>query len=278
MLRAAILCSGLFIVSASPAVAQSVIRLGESKIGSLQAGDRVSADGRFQDCYRLRANPGEWVVILLRSNRFDAQLDAGEGRSCDFVDGTVSDDDSAGYPHARLNLRPGRGDYSIRVSSYDVGEVGDYRLNVIAGAAPTADGPNPFRGGMSDLSLPVDPYDWVRPQEAPARYRWDAMCVAVNWVTRHERVAGPAAGPGQVEEETALLAAALEDSARLAGQDGGEPDDAWKGWNWEAMSFSHDGMIVPHPVTLPLQRACVKQLRASDPLRNGHRSQVIAPE
>jgi hypothetical protein len=271
MWRAAVLCSSLFIATSSPVAAQPAIGLDEWASGALEAGDPVSADGRLHDCYRLRAPPGEWVAITLSSNQFDAWLEAGDGPSCDFIGHPESDDDGAGYPNARLNVRPGVGDYTIRVSSYDIGETGAYHLSVVRGAAPPDGGPNPFREGSADLSLPFHQYDWVRPHELTARYRWDAMCMAANWVARHERVARHVAAPGQVEEETAILSAALADSARLNGQSDGDAEEAWRAWTGAAMMLSHDRMIVPHPLTLSLQRACVKQLRAVDQPRDEHR-------
>lgn len=261
MLRAVMLCFGTLTALCGPAAAQS-LGLREVVRGSLEAGDRVSPDGRFYDCLQLRLRRSEWVAIQLGSGEVDVRVEAGPGRSCEASGPMVSDDDGAGYPNARLVVRPGRRTHVIRVSSYGAGETGDYHLVVVPSDPPPADRPNPFRSGTAERSLPFDWYDWVRPQEVSARYRWDAMCVAVNWVAIQKRVADPATPPGQQEEETALLAAALSDSARDAGHTEEDAEEGWKAWTAVAMSFSHDRMMVPHPLTLPLQRACVKQLRA----------------
>ncbi|HUH23676.1 MAG TPA: hypothetical protein VLZ51_06415, partial [Brevundimonas sp.] len=77
----ALLGWGLMTVAAGPAVAQSSIGLGGRASGALEAGDLVTADGRFYDCYRLRANRNAWVSISLNSRRFDGFIELGEGGS-----------------------------------------------------------------------------------------------------------------------------------------------------------------------------------------------------
>lgn len=259
MPRAVVLCSALAVVAAGPASAQSSINVGGRVVGVLEAGDRVTVDGRLYDCYRLRVIRNRWLSISLYAQQFDGVIEVGRGGSCDFASPTASDDDSDA-PHARVAVRPGAGVHSIRVSSYDAGETGDYSLQVHPGDAPRSDPPDPFRNAPS---LPFEQYDRVRPQALEARYQWDAMCVAANWVTRHERVVGPPVVPGQVEEETAMLNAALAESARLAGHSEDDARDAWGDWTSAAMILGHDRGIRPHPGTIPLQRACVKQLRAA---------------
>lgn len=256
----ALLSSVLAVVAAGPAAAQALVGVGDRTVGALEVGDRVTVDGRLYDCYRLRASRHAWISISLYAPQFDGTLEVGRGGSCDFDRATASNDDGASPPHAELVLRPRSGVYSIRVSSYDVGETGDYSLKVESGSAPRTDPPDPFRNAPS---LPFEQYDLVRPQALEARYQWDAMCVAANWVTRHERVVGPPVVPGQVEEETAMLNAALAESARLAGHSEEDARDAWGGWTRAAMILGHDRGIRPAPGTIPLQRACVKQLHAA---------------
>lgn len=273
MRRAALLSSALAVAAAGPAAAQSSIGVGDRATGALETGDRVSADGRLYDCYRLRAGGGAWLSIRLYAPQFDGTLEVGRGGSCDFDRATASNDDGASPPHAELVMRPRSGVYSIRVSSYDVGETGDYSLQVERGSAPRSDPPDPFRNASS---LPFDQHDRVRPQAPEPRYQWDAMCVAANWVTRHERVSGPPVVPGQVEQETAMLNAALAESARLAGHSEEDARNAWGGWTNAAMILGHDRGIRPHPVTIPLQRACVKQLRAAGWLHSDDASSTPA--
>ena len=247
MRRAAILGLGLLAI-AGPVGAQTPVGLRESVNAALEAGDPAGADGRLYDCYRLPADPDRWLAASLMSQDFDAVLGAGQGPSCG-VGETIRNDDSGGGPHARVHLPPREGDWFIRVSAYGAGGSG---------------GPNPFRNGTAGLSLPFHPEDWVRPRDPALRYRWDAMCMAVNWVARHERVALPSAPREQVERETARLAAALADSARLAGHAEAEAEATWRPWIGAAMSLTHDAGMAPHPLTAPLQRACVKQLAAED--------------
>ena len=251
---------------AGPVAAQTPVGVRESVNGALEAGDRAGADGRLYDCYRLPADPDRWLAASLMSQDFDAVLGAGQGPSCG-VGEAIRNDDSGTGPHARVHLPPREGDWFIRVSAYDAGETGDYffRIAPVDGPPePPAGGPNPFRNGTAELSLPFHAQDWVRPRDPAMRYRWDAMCMAVNWVARHERVALPIAPREQVERETARLAAALADSARLAGHTEAETEATWRPWIGAAMSLTHDAGMAPHPLTAPLQRACVKQLAAAD--------------
>lgn len=263
MRRAAILGLGLLAV-AGPVAAQTPVGVRESVNGALEAGDPAGADDRLHDCYRLPGDPDRWLAATLMSQDFDAVLGAGPGPSCG-VGEVAANDDHGGGSNARVYLPPREGDWLIRVSTYDAGETGAYffRIAPVDGPPePPAGGPNPFRNGTAELSLPFHAQDWVRPRDPAMRYRWDAMCMAVNWVARHERVALPMAPREQVEHETARLAAALADSARLAGHSEAEAEATWRPWIGAAMSLTHDAGMTPHPLTAPLQRACVKQLAA----------------
>ncbi len=265
MLRAVSLGFGLLAL-AGPVAAQTTVGVRESVNGRLEAGDAATSDGRLSDCYRLAADPDRWLAATLMSQEFDPVLGAGHGPECG-VGETIRNDDHGAGPAARIYLRPGQDDWFIRVSAYEVGGAGAYffRVAPVDGPPePPEGGPDPFRHGTAALTLPVRPPDWVRPRDPATRYRWDAMCKAVNWVARHEHVALPVAPREQVERETAVLSAALVESGRVVGRSPSDIEADWRAWIGAAMRLSHDGGMEPHPMTLSLQRACVKQLRGAD--------------
>lgn len=262
--RLAILGLGLLVI-AGPAAAQTAIGVRERGEGVLEAQDAVDAGGRLYDCYRVEGDPDRWLSVSLTSAGFDAVLEAGRGPSC--LDGEIRNDDNDGGANARVYLQPRPDDWFIRVSTYDADESGSYFLWVApvdGPPEPPPGGPNPFRGGTTAMELPFSAEDWVRPRDARMRYRWDAMCLGVHRVLSHERVARPAVSRDQAERETAMLTDALARSTDQAGHTDAEAEEASGGWARVAMSLSHDGMILPHPVAPGLQRACVKQLAAGD--------------
>ena len=130
----ALLAGGL-LLAALPAAAQSTIRPGGSVQGVLNSNDRVLDDGSYYECFILRAEAGQRVEVILRSNDFDAYLGVVQGRNCDAGESMETDDDGAGGTDSRLLTTLGAGPYSIRVNSLSEGETGAYTLTVTGRAA-----------------------------------------------------------------------------------------------------------------------------------------------
>lgn len=132
-----LVASGL-LVAASPAVAQSAIRPGETVQGSLSSSDRLLDDGTFYDCIHLRAQTGQRINVTLRSDDFDAYLAVHKGANCASNDPVRANNDGAGGTDALVSITLGEGRYSIRANSVSEGETGRYTLTVEGLAAVPA--------------------------------------------------------------------------------------------------------------------------------------------
>jgi len=90
-----------------PAAAQvAPIGPGQTVSGSLGTGDAQLDDDSFFDLYEYRGQPGEVIVVTLRSSDFDTFLQGGPASGADL---TVedSDDDGAGGTDSRLSVTLG---------------------------------------------------------------------------------------------------------------------------------------------------------------------------
>jgi len=65
--------------------------------GRLDTGDAQLTDDSYFDLYVYRGQPGEAIVVTLRSSDFDAYLQGGSASGAD-VTMEDSDDDGAGAP------------------------------------------------------------------------------------------------------------------------------------------------------------------------------------
>ena len=110
--------------SGMEAEAGSRIAMGDTVRGSLAEGDEQLSSGEFVDSYRFIGERGQRVRIDAESDAFDTYLmlmtpDEGQRDNDDGPDGT----------NARLDeILPADGEYAVRVTSYQPGERGAYRL------------------------------------------------------------------------------------------------------------------------------------------------------
>ena len=113
-------------VTAATATTTSTWRTFE---GSLAASD-PDRDGRHFDDYQIALRQGDEVVIRLDSEEFDpmVQILPADSRDGDALDG---DDDSGPDADSLLGFRALQsGNYIVRVTSFDAGGTGAYRLRI----------------------------------------------------------------------------------------------------------------------------------------------------
>ncbi len=102
---------------------------------SLWQGELTAADpdqeGRHYDDYLIRIEAGQTRYISLEAQGFDAyvQVLRAAGRDSDPPDAVDGDDDAGAGLNALLGFAPDEpGDYVVRVTSYEEGALGPYRL------------------------------------------------------------------------------------------------------------------------------------------------------
>ena len=106
------------------------ISIGETVNGRLVDTDPKIPDGSHYQLYMFRGRPGQRVVILMRSEEFDAYLYGGRIEAGGFVE-EVTDDDSGGDTDARLEVTiPESGEYVIRANSLEAAKTGAFTLTV----------------------------------------------------------------------------------------------------------------------------------------------------
>jgi hypothetical protein len=109
------------------------IQAGQTIRGSLATSDPKLDDDSHYDMFVYRGQPGESIIVTLRSSDFDAYLAGGTMRR-GTLNQDASDDDGGGGTNARMEATVGPGgEYAIRVNSVAAGETGDYTLNVERG-------------------------------------------------------------------------------------------------------------------------------------------------
>jgi len=129
--------------------AGNVLRSGETVSGSLDASDGQLTDDSFFDLYEYRGQPGEAIVVTLRSSTFDAYLQGGPASGSD-VDVQDSDDDGAGGTDSRLTVTVGStGVYRVRANSYGGGQTGAYTLSLQSENASSGAGSNVVGSGQT---------------------------------------------------------------------------------------------------------------------------------
>lgn len=145
-LAVSLLVLGLGVEAAS---AQVAIAAGQTLNGRLESGDGLLEDDSFFDLFEYRGQPGEQIVITLRSSDFDAFLQGGpaDGNDMSVED---NDDDSGGGTDAQITTRVGTsGVYRIRANSYGGGQTGAYTLTVESELGAAASGLTPIGAGQS---------------------------------------------------------------------------------------------------------------------------------
>ena len=86
---------------ATPAASQvTAIGPGQSISGRLDSGDSQLTDESFYDFYEYRGQPGEVIVVTLRSSEFDAYLQGGPAPGGDVSLEDTDDDGVAWYRQA----------------------------------------------------------------------------------------------------------------------------------------------------------------------------------
>jgi len=123
----AALCSG-------PALAQEVIDLGGSIVGTFDEDDDTLTSGEFYDTYTFEGTAGQLVTVSMTSGDVDAyvMLRGPDGFSQD------NDDREPATTDAQITVSlPADGVYRIQTTTYQPGETGRYRVSLGAGGAAT---------------------------------------------------------------------------------------------------------------------------------------------
>lgn len=151
--------------SAAAPGATPIIAIGDSVVGVLEYGDRMTEAARgyerpdrlrgLVDYYRFRSDSSGWVAVELRSPHFDAYLAVGDSNGWN---GT-RDDDGAGGTDARLvyAVEAGR-KYTLAAASFGAERApGAYTLTIRPTTGPrTASGTTePAGGTVEPLTLPT---------------------------------------------------------------------------------------------------------------------------
>jgi hypothetical protein len=123
------------------------IAAGQTISGRLDASDPKLTDDSHYDLYVYRGQPGESIVVTMRSSDFDAYLAGGTLAGAN-LDQDDSDDDGAGGTDARLSVEVGpTGVYAIRANSLEGNTTGAYTLMVQS----TSGGGNAGAGGVRTI-------------------------------------------------------------------------------------------------------------------------------
>ena len=147
--------SALALFAAGQAAAQDVtpLRVGETVSGQLTAEDgKVDSEDAgtyLYDTYSIQAREGQRLEVTMRSDAFDAYLEAYEGS--DAGEPIAMDDDGLSEgTNSRLRFSTDNGTYIIRARTLGGLEGGDYALQVTdRGPAPRAPRPTAIRMGDS---------------------------------------------------------------------------------------------------------------------------------
>jgi hypothetical protein len=129
------------------------LKIGDEVRGALSASDFVTAGQNYVEAWALEGEPGQEVWIDLVSQDFDSYLYVvGPG-----LGETLTDDDSGGACHARINLTfLDEGVFRVVASSSSWREAGTYQLRVSEQLPPTADISCGGVDGSSLTALPTD--------------------------------------------------------------------------------------------------------------------------
>ena len=129
------------------------LEIGDEVRGALSASDFVTADENYVEAWALEGEPGQEVWIDLVSDDFDSYLyvvGPGFGE-------TLTDDDSGGACHARINFTfLDRGVFRVVASSTSRRQTGTYRLRVSREPRPAAEISCGGVDGSALVALPTD--------------------------------------------------------------------------------------------------------------------------
>jgi hypothetical protein len=126
--RIALLTAALAL--AAPLAAQTRITPGQSVPGTLTTSDTRFEEGAYYDSYVIRGQPGERVVVSLRSDDFDTYLHWGSDAEGDWID-VETDDDGGEGTNSRLSVVLGQeGEFELRAAGFAEDDLGRYVIEV----------------------------------------------------------------------------------------------------------------------------------------------------
>lgn len=127
------------------------ISVGDEAVGSLSSADFVSINDQYLDAWSFEGEEGQTVTFDLMSDDFDSRLYiVGPG-----LDEVLTDDDSGGACHARIELTVlESGTFHVVASSLSYRATGRYRLRASENPPP---GPAMSCGGIDGSSLTALP-------------------------------------------------------------------------------------------------------------------------
>ena len=139
-------------LTAGAALAQTAIGIGSSRAGTLAQGDSTLSSGEFVDVFVFEGQAGQQVTVSMSSGAFDSyvMVRGPAGFSED------NDDRETGDRNSQLTMRlPADGTYRIQATSFEAGETGAYRINLVEGAgdAILAEGGGSARVGTNSGQL-----------------------------------------------------------------------------------------------------------------------------
>lgn len=139
-------------LTAGAALAQTAIGIGSSRAGTLAPGDSTLSSGEFVDVFVFEGQAGQQVTVSMSSGAFDSyvMVRGPAGFSED------NDDRETGDRNSQLTMRlPADGTYRIQATSFEAGETGAYRINLVEGAgdAILAEGGGAARVGTNSGQL-----------------------------------------------------------------------------------------------------------------------------
>ncbi len=116
--------------TATGSASGTVIGLGQTMRGALDASDNRMADGSYYQDFVYHGQAGERITVTLRAASFDAYLKVGRMLTSGYRE-LGSDDDSAGGTDSRLSITlPDSGDYIIRANTLFKDKTGPFSVTV----------------------------------------------------------------------------------------------------------------------------------------------------
>lgn len=162
--------AALIVAGAGPVAAQQVIGPESTVSGQLDSRDPVTDRGARFDRWRLYAQPGELVVLTMRSNEIDPYIEIGRSAPGGAFHRLAYDDDGTGTLDSLLQFQAQEGgEYEVRATSFGMDQYGGYTLSRSAYAAPGGG----YGGGYGTSGLPLDVggyIDYDDPRDVDGRY------------------------------------------------------------------------------------------------------------
>lgn len=152
--------ASLFCALPAAAAAQSLITVGGTVSGTLDARDARLSDDSYYDCYLLRIDRTQSVGITLSSDAFDTYLAVGYGVNCGGETEQTNDDGPSMGTDSYLELEFQPGEYFIRANSLSSDRTGAYTLSLAAVQGGGSEGVTTLEGTLSsgDPQLDDDSY------------------------------------------------------------------------------------------------------------------------